>query len=155
MDCNGDIVHCIWEMDQIDFLTELNDDVAAEIAKTRILQVNAKGYILKDAKVEAGSDLPAGVTVKTLDGKNVTPDTQMPKVQLLYAETGCIEDETERTTKTKVKVDAAIADYDDEQNLPTTGEQALFTFLMSATALLGLGIFLAYSGLDKLFEITA
>lgn len=143
-DCTGKVVRRFLEAGQIDFLADLNDEVAAEIAKTRIQQMNAKGFIFKEAKVEVGSDLPPGVTVKTLDGEDVTPDAKLPTVHLLYVESGCLEENPDKTEpEVEEKVDAANADYSSQQTLPATGEQDLVTFLLSASALLGLGIFFA------------
>lgn len=140
-DCSGKEVATFLEHDFIDYLTELSDEDAHEIAKTRIQEMNAKGYIFKEARADIKAELPAGVTVKTLDGEDVTPDAKMPTVHLYYIESDCIEEEPAQTT-VEQKVDAAKTP-NEELQLPATGAQDLLAFFMSAVALLGIGIFFA------------
>ncbi len=146
-DCNGKVVARFIENATIDFLAELNDETAAEIAKTRINKINAKGFIFKEAKAEEIVKLPAGVTVKTLDGEDVTPDEKLPAIHLYYVNAECLTENNEptETENNESKVDDAHFNYtqDPTATLPATGAQDLLAFFMSAVALLGIGIFFA------------
>ena len=141
-DCAAHEVGAFLEHETVDYLAEITDETAQEIAKTRIGQMNAKGYVFKAAKADIEADLPAGVKVTTLDGEDVTPDPHVPTVHLFYIEQGCVEEEEAETTEAiEEKVDAATVDHKDQMTLPATGSHDIVAFLMSATALLGIGIF--------------
>ena len=138
-DCSGKEVATFLEHDFIDYLTELSDEDAHEIAKTRIQEMNAKGYIFKEARADIKAELPAGVTVKTLDGEDVTPDPKAPTVHLFYIEEGCPAAEADKVIEEKV--DAATVSAEVQQTLPATGDRSVL-FVLSGAAMLGIAIWI-------------
>ena len=147
-DCNGNVDATFLEKIEVDFLVDLKAENEAEkIALTRIEKMNDKGYSYAETHVDTFDQLPHGVKVYNIDGEEVTPRPELPTIHVLYKRNDCDKEaiENEEQADGESKVDAATLPADEEYNnvLPATGAQDLTAFLMSATVLIGLGIFLA------------
>lgn len=146
LDCNKHVDASFLEKIEVDFLADIDEEMAREVADVRIEKMNERGYLFVEAQVKDIKDLAPNIKVYDLEGNEVTPEPEMPTISLIYARSECFDgdkEEPEMTEPTEAKVDAANADYSLQQTLPATGEQDLVTLLMSATTLLGLGIFFA------------
>lgn len=139
----------LMEIPFLDFHTDLmiNQDKAAEYAKTRLEKINAKDFVFQGAKFYDGINLSGYMTGKVVDfqGKVATIKNGIPTIVLTYYRGECVKpEETEaKVDDAKLVAGAETTNAPAAQQLPATGAKDVTAFFMSAVALLGLGIFFA------------
>ncbi len=138
----------VMEIPFLDFHTDLmiNQEKAAEYAKTRLEKINAKDFVFQGAKFYDGINLTSYMTGKVTDfaGNVITISNDVPTIVLTYYRGECVqEEEVEEKVDDAKLVAGAETTAPATQQLPATGAKDITAFFMSAVALLGLGIFFA------------
>ena len=132
----------------LDYHTDLmiNQEKAAEYAKTRLEKINAMDFVFQGAKFYDGINLTSYMTGKVTDfaGNVMTISNDVPTIVLTYYRGECVqEEEVEEKVDDAKLVAGAETTAPATQQLPATGAKDITAFFMSAVALLGLGIFFA------------
>ena len=138
----------VMEIPFLDFHTDLmiNQEKAAEYAKTRLEKINAMDFVFQGAKFYDGINLTSYMTGKVTDfaGNVMTISNDVPTIVLTYYRGECVqEEEVEEKVDDAKLVAGAETTAPATQQLPATGAKDITAFFMSAVALLGLGIFFA------------